>query len=142
MRYLFLALLTFPVVNGLFSCSKNKNTSAPVVTVLCRSNFTSDDGKWVVDDILKGGSTYYQNGSYMIMGGNDMGTFTYGYSVDFFSNTSDNIAIQASIKAVNGYTNDPAAGNARLIWNFQSSGQGNASYYLFEIKNTGLWVIF
>ena len=142
MRYLFLALLTFPVLTGLFSCSKNKNTSAPVVTVLYQTNFTSDGGKWVVGDILKGGSTYYQNGSYMVVGGNDMSTFTYSYTDDFFSNTSDNIAIQASVKAVNGYTNGPAAGNAGLIWNFQSSGQGSASYYVIEIKNTGLWGIF
>lgn len=145
-QYLSLALLTLFVIAGMFSCSKSndvkasKGTITPKETILYQTNFSNDDGKWVVGDISKGGSTYYQNGNYVVVGGNDINTFTYSYTDNFFANSSGNIAIQASIKAISTFGANH--GNAGLIWDFRSSGPGNASYYVFEINYSGLWGIY
>lgn len=131
------ALLILSIIS---SCSKNDHTTTqPQKTVLYQTDFSSDDGKWPVGNIYRGGSTYYQSGGYFVVGGNDINTFTYSYTNNFFTGLSGEMAIEASIKPTPSFGK---GGNAGLIWAFQSSGQNSSSFYVFEISNTGQWGIF
>lgn len=139
-QYFSITLSVLIVITGISSCSKSSNTTtSSQKTVLYQTNFSSDDGKWVVGHINKGGSTYYQNGTYIVVGGNDINTFTYSYIANVFTGSPNDIAVQASIKAINSFGN---GGNTGLIWNFESNGQNSASYYVFEISHNGQWGIF
>lgn len=136
-QYLPFALLAFLFFTGTFSCKKG-DTVTPKETVLYQTNFSSNDGKWAVGQIPHGGSTYYQNGNYIVVGGNDINTFSYSYIANLFTGISGDIAIQASIKPVVS----SGKGQIGLLWDFQSEGGQNSSYYLFEISHGGQWGIF
>lgn len=129
---------------GMVSCSKNGTLTTPKETVLYQTDFSSNDGRWVVGTISGGGATYYQNENYFVEG-SQVGTyayikvtsaaFTYSCISNVFNGSSGDIAIEASIKM------SSAPAGAGLIWNFQSGGQ-NISFYVFEINTSGQWGIY
>jgi len=144
-RYLSFALIALLLVTGMFSCSKSSTVTPPKETVLYQTDFSSNDGRWVVGTISGGGATYYQNGNYFVVGGigtytyiksNTGGaTFTYSCISNVFNGSSGNIAAEASIKM------SSAPNGAGMVWNFQSGGQ-NTSFYVFEINTSGQWGIY
>lgn len=133
--------MTIVFAVGICSCSKNNNgTHPPKETILYQTNFSADDGKWAVGNINKGGSTYYQNGSYGVIGGVDINTFTYSYTDNIFTGISGKMAVSASVSVTRSF-NSGGGGNGGLIWNCQPNAQ-EFSYDVFEISYTGQWGIF
>lgn len=129
---------------GIVSCSKNNTVPTPKETVLYQTDFSSNDGRWVVGTFNWGGAAYYQNGNYFVEG-SQVGTYAYikvtaaaftcSCISNVFNGSSGDIAVEASINM------SSAPAGAGLIWNFQSSGQ-STSFYAFEINTKGQWGIY
>ncbi|HEV2479699.1 MAG TPA: hypothetical protein VGS79_08535 [Puia sp.] len=138
---LFFAPMMLFFAIGIGSCSKSNNgTATPKENILYQTHFATDDGKWAVGNINKGGATYYQSGNYVVVGGVDASTFTYSYIADVFTGISGKSAVTASINVLKP-TNPGLGGNGGLIWGCQPNAQ-DLNYNVFAISYIGQWGLF